>query len=82
MQNPWGYYRFGIRKLATPFTMAKWLLSLGVHEWIAGGGLIVLPDGDLLAFLYGRICDSGVHVVQIKPAGELVWQTYCSTPRS
>lgn len=33
----------------------RWATPFRQAEWIAGGGLLLLPDGDLLAFLYGCI---------------------------
>ena len=42
------------------------------------GGLLLLPDGDLLAFLYCPISDDGVQVMRIHPqAGEQVWRADC-----
>lgn len=56
----------------------RWAVSFGRPEWIAGGGLLLLPDGDLLAFLNGCINDSGVQVMRIHPqSGEQVWQAAC-----
>jgi hypothetical protein len=37
-----------------------------------------LPGGDLLAFLYGEISDSGVRVMRLRPDGTVVWQSFCA----
>jgi outer membrane protein assembly factor BamB len=45
----------------------------------AGGGFVSLPGGDLVAFLYGQISDSGVQVMRIDPSnGKVAWLRYCS----
>jgi outer membrane protein assembly factor BamB len=54
-----------------------WTLPFIHQQWIAGGGLIELSDGDLLAYLYGQISDSGVQVVRFSPDGKESWRTYC-----
>jgi hypothetical protein len=47
-------------------------------QWIAGGGLVEVPGGDLVAFLYGGISDSGVQLARVRPAtGKVVWRAYC-----
>jgi outer membrane protein assembly factor BamB len=49
------------------------------HQWIAGGGLQRLPGGDVVAFLHGRISDSGVEVVRFHPVtGRVVWRARCA----
>jgi hypothetical protein len=54
-------------------------MSFPYHVWIAGGGLVELPGGDLLAFLYGCISDSGVQVIRLNPGtGKEVWQARCA----
>src|SRR5262249_9501787 len=56
----------------------RWAIPFGQPKWIAGGGLLSLPDGDLLAFLYGCISDTGVQVIRVQPqASKQVWQTAC-----
>jgi hypothetical protein len=56
-----------------------WTLAFRSPEWIASGGLVTLETGDLLAFLYGRISDSGVQVIRLNPkTGKQVWQTQCA----
>jgi outer membrane protein assembly factor BamB len=62
----------------TPNGTVRWAVPFRSHEWIAGGGLVELPDGDVVAFRYGCISDSGVDVVRIEPSGgKAVWQAYC-----
>jgi outer membrane protein assembly factor BamB len=57
----------------------RWSVPFPGHKWIAGGGLLELPGGDLLAFLYGEISDSGVEVIRLDPAtGKMVWQARCA----
>jgi outer membrane protein assembly factor BamB len=47
---------------------------------MADGGLLELADGDLLAFLYGGIWDSGVQVFRFEPGtGRQVWRAYCQS---
>jgi hypothetical protein len=56
----------------------RWSLPFKHAEWIAGGGLTELGDGQVLAFLYGRISDSGVRVIRLDPTnGREVWQVRC-----
>jgi outer membrane protein assembly factor BamB len=56
-----------------------WAVPFAGGEWIAGGGLLELEGGDLLAFLYGCISDSGVQVTRLDPAtGKAVWQAGCA----
>lgn len=48
------------------------------REWTAGGGLISLPGGDLIAFLYCEIANSGVQILRLNPAtGRKVWEAIC-----
>ncbi len=43
------------------------------------GGLLVLPDGDLVAHTYGPIQDSGVGVARVRTQdGSVVWRTQCN----
>jgi outer membrane protein assembly factor BamB len=63
---------------ASPGGKVAWAVPFLDPEWIAGGGLLELEGGDLLAFLYCRIADSGVQVVRLDPeGGKQVWQTSC-----
>jgi hypothetical protein len=55
-----------------------WTVSFPDPEWLAGGGLLPLPNGDLIGFLHGRISDTGVQVVRLDPStGKVVWQVQC-----
>ena len=54
-----------------------WSVSFENHEWIAGGGLVDLPDGDFIAFRYGQICDSGVDLVCLSVSGKVKWKVHC-----
>jgi outer membrane protein assembly factor BamB len=48
------------------------------HQWIAGGGLIDLRDGDMIAFQFGCICDSGVSLIRFDPTtGKTIWKHHC-----
>lgn len=56
-----------------------WSISFGDHEWTAGGGLVDLPGGDLLAFRFGRISDSGVDLIRFDSmSGKAVWKVHCA----
>jgi hypothetical protein len=60
-----------------PGGKSRWAVPLE-REWIAGGGLVAVPGGDMVAFLYGRISDSGVDVVRLSPSdGKVAWRTHC-----
>jgi hypothetical protein len=57
----------------------RWTASFGQSEWVAGGGLVPLLGGDVVAYLYGRINDSGVQVLRINPVdGHKRWEVRCS----
>ena len=61
-----------------PDGSARWTFPFGQDEFITGGRLVPLPDGDLLATLYCRIANSGVRVVRLDPnTGRAVWDTDC-----
>jgi outer membrane protein assembly factor BamB len=61
----------------TPDRKARWTIQLE-EKWPAGGGLVAVADGDVIAFLHGIISDSGVEVARIKPAtGKVVWKVEC-----
>jgi hypothetical protein len=54
----------------------RWSLPFG--EEGTKGGLVDLPGGHLLAFLYHPIADEGVWVARLDPAtGEEVWHAHC-----
>jgi hypothetical protein len=55
----------------------KWSAPFQEQEWIAGGGFVPLSDGDIVAFLYGRINDSGVQLVRLDPVTGERWAAYC-----
>jgi outer membrane protein assembly factor BamB len=56
----------------------RWQLSFR-EEWLAGGGLQEVDGGDLVAFVYGQIRDSGVWVIRLNPAtGKAVWRARCA----
>jgi outer membrane protein assembly factor BamB len=62
----------------SPDGKVVWAVPFPYPEWIAGGGFLEFPDGDLLAFLYCQIADSGVQVVRLDPAGgKQVWRASC-----
>jgi outer membrane protein assembly factor BamB len=55
-----------------------WSAPFPDPQWIAGGGLVELGGGDLLAFLFSRIADRGVEVVRLDPSrGKKAWEAYC-----
>ncbi len=63
----------------SPDDKAVWAAPFEEDQWLAGGGLVEAAGGDLVAFLYGRICDSGVEVVRLDPAtGKVVWRACCA----
>jgi outer membrane protein assembly factor BamB len=56
----------------------KWTAGFGHEEGLPGGGLVPLPGGHVVAFLYGRISDSGVQLVRLDPeAGRRSWGASC-----
>jgi hypothetical protein len=62
-----------------PGVTAVWGARFRNPELFPDGGLLELPGGDLVAFLYGRLRDSGVRLVRLDPAaGKEVWQTACA----
>jgi outer membrane protein assembly factor BamB len=63
----------------SPDGQTRWAIPFRKEEWLAGGQLLKLKNGDLLASLYGRITDSGVQVIRLDPAtGKQVWQARCA----
>jgi outer membrane protein assembly factor BamB len=55
-----------------------WALPFADQMWLPGGGLVPLPGGDVAAYLYCRISDSGVLVARLDPAaGRKRWETKC-----
>jgi hypothetical protein len=59
---------------------ALWSVQMSDDDWFGGGGLVSMRGGDLLAFRYEPMSDSGVDVVRIEPtAGKTVWKTHCKS---
>jgi outer membrane protein assembly factor BamB len=55
-----------------------WVTSHGDRDWLGGGGLIEV-GGDVVAFLYCPIADSGVLLVRLNAAtGKVVWRARCA----
>lgn len=55
-----------------------WAIPFLGYEFSAGGELIDLNDGDLIASQYGCIWDSGVSLILFDPATEKEkWKAYC-----
>jgi outer membrane protein assembly factor BamB len=55
-----------------------WSLPFKNWQWIPGGNLVPLPDGDVVAFAYCGIGNSGVEVVRLNPeSGQLIWEANC-----
>jgi outer membrane protein assembly factor BamB len=62
-----------------PDDKTRWAVPFSYSESIAGGDILDVGGGNLVAYLYGRISDSGVYVVRLDPVtGQEVWQTHCS----
>jgi hypothetical protein len=62
----------------TPKDKIVWTVPFDQHQWIAGGELIDLPGGDVIASQFGRICDSGVSLIRFDPtSGKAKWKAYC-----
>jgi outer membrane protein assembly factor BamB len=56
----------------------RWAVPFTHRQWLAGGGLVPLPGGDVVAYLYGRINDSGVQVLRLDPGtGGKKWEVNC-----
>jgi PQQ-like domain len=67
----------GVVRLS-PEDQEVWSVPLRCGGW-GTGDLRELPGGDLLAFLYGPLSDSGVQVLRLDPAtGRQVWQACCA----
>jgi outer membrane protein assembly factor BamB len=55
-----------------------WSAPFESPESNAGGGILEAPGGDLVAFVYCRIANSGVQVMRVDPlTGEDRWQVTC-----
>jgi outer membrane protein assembly factor BamB len=68
----------GVVRLA-PGDKPRWRTPLEGQGRLDEGGLVEVGGGDVGAFLYGRIHDSGVQVVRLNPAtGKTVWRARCA----
>jgi hypothetical protein len=54
-----------------------WMIPFTDDQWIAGGGIRPLANGDLIVFLYCLISDSGVQVIRLDRTGQEVWRADC-----
>jgi hypothetical protein len=55
-----------------------WTAPFAQREWIAGGGLVPLAGGDVVAYLHGAIADTGVQVLRLDPGtGRERWEVMC-----
>jgi hypothetical protein len=62
----------------SPDDEVSWIVAFKHDEFSAGGGIVDLSGGDMLAFLHCRISDSGVQVIRFNSkTGRQVWQTAC-----
>jgi hypothetical protein len=62
-----------------PNSKVVWSVPWDEEQGPPGGGLLRLPGGDLIAFCYGMISDSGVQVVRLDPArGVVRWRASCA----
>ena len=56
----------------------RWSLTFGRSQLIPFGGFVDLADGDVVAFRYSVIADSGVDLLRFTPAtGKSVWEVHC-----
>jgi hypothetical protein len=61
-----------------PDHQAIWQIALKWQGWMPYGKIVTTPDGDLVAFHYNGICNSGAEVVRVNPVnGDLRWRMYC-----
>jgi outer membrane protein assembly factor BamB len=57
----------------------RWRTPFAEPYGFAAGGVVEVRGGDVVAFRYGRIHDSGVELVRLKAAtGEVVWRAWCN----
>jgi outer membrane protein assembly factor BamB len=55
-----------------------WTVLFEYHQWIAGGGLADVPGGDVIAYRFGYIRDSGVDLIRFDPStGKEKWKIHC-----
>jgi outer membrane protein assembly factor BamB len=58
---------------------ARWATPLLQSDWLGDGGLVEVAGGDLVAFSYCPISDSGVQLARLNGAtGEVVWRAGCA----
>jgi outer membrane protein assembly factor BamB len=56
-----------------------WATPLGEGYGLKGGGLVEVDGGDVVAFSYGPISDSGVRLTRLNAAtGKVVWRANCA----
>jgi outer membrane protein assembly factor BamB len=56
-----------------------WATPLGERYGLKGGGLVEVDGGDVVAFSYGPISDSGVRLTRLNAAtGKVVWRAHCA----
>lgn len=56
---------------------AAWTLPAMRETFVAGAGVIPVPGGDLLIWGWGRISDSGVELLRVRPDdGQVVFRTH------
>src|SRR5262249_9935149 len=56
-----------------------WKTPFARDEFVAGGDLVCLKNGDLLSCLFCRISDSGVQIMRLNgDTGEVVWRVECA----
>jgi outer membrane protein assembly factor BamB len=61
----------------SPGGKTRWAVPLD-REWSAGGDLVELAGGDVVAFLFDCNSDSGVRLARLDPAtGKVVWRSCC-----
>jgi hypothetical protein len=64
----------------TPDDKTLWAVPFADREWVAAGRLLEVSGGDLVAFLYGRIANTGLQLLRIDPVrGVKRWGTYCES---
>jgi outer membrane protein assembly factor BamB len=62
-----------------PDDAIKWSSPIEYGDWLSYGGLLPVANGNIIAFEYGPISDSGVSLRCIDAGtGALVWKSYCN----
>src|SRR5262249_37027732 len=57
----------------------QWKTPFARNEFVAGGDLVFLKNGDLLSYLFCHIADSGVQIMRLNgDTGEVVWRVECA----